>query len=136
MQYILVAYLILTIASTGNFKSVVSAFLMSFHTCANVTAKFECLSIQRFASILQNLNIPTVNNACVQSKILSTQHKDLNFEHAHTSSTIAYTDNGPEISYMRLARARLRRYICACVLAINSGFCDNAEGFARMCLIS
>ena len=34
---------------------------------------------------LANFESPTVNNACVQNKILSTQHRDLNFEHAHTS---------------------------------------------------
>ena len=28
---------------------------------------------------------PTVNYACVQNKKLSTQHRDLNFEHAHSS---------------------------------------------------
>ena len=29
----------------------------------------------------------------------------------------------------------LRGSICACVLAIDLGFVNNAEGFARMCLI-
>ena len=34
----------------------------------------------------------------------------------------------------KLAWIILRGRICACVLAIDR-FCDNAEGFARMCLI-
>ena len=48
-------------------------------------ARFTQTAVQRFASILQKFESPTVNNACVQNKISSTQHRDLNSEHAHTS---------------------------------------------------
>ena len=37
-----------------------------------------CINLAKFES-------PTENNACVRNKISSTQHRDLNFEHAHTS---------------------------------------------------
>ena len=42
----------------------------------NITA--VCVNVAKFES-------PTVNNACVQNKISYTQHRDLNFEHAHSS---------------------------------------------------
>ena len=39
----------------------------------------------RYTAVCVNLESPTMNNACVQSKISSTQHRNLNIEHAQAS---------------------------------------------------